>query len=419
MSLASLFSAFSAFLHSPQFRDLACHVESPNAFRRRRKLPLPALVAVMLTGMRKSVQTELDEFFAHLKQQAQLVHHVSEQAFAKARAKLSATAIPDLNDWLIEQADAAGHIPRWHGRRLVAADGSLLRFGRRASHVKRAASTDQIAFGLYLPGAELMLAASLHSIHENERQMLFQHLDRLSAHDVLLMDRGYPCRWLVALLIARGIGFCMRVEREGNGGFACVRDFLRSDKDEQIVTLPAPDRRDAADYECPAQPQTVRLVRHVASTGKVRVLMTNLLDEAEFPAAEFVDLYHQRWRIEEAFKRLKHRLNLEHVSGLSQLAAMHDFAAKILCDNLQALVTAAASTAVPLPPTRRINRAAAHSILKPLLPALLLCADATARLLDALQLIASRTYSHRPGVVKSKPRIKRPKQHKSMSQKPC
>jgi hypothetical protein len=198
-----------------------------------------------------------------------------------------------------------------------------------------------------------------------------------------------------------------------------VRDFLRSGKDDQIVTLPAPDRRDADDYECPAMPQTVRLVRHVASTGKVRVLMTNLLDETEFPTAEFGDLYHQRWRIEEAFKRLKHRLNLEHVSGLSQLAAMHDFAAKILCDNLQALATAAAYAAVPLAPTRRINRAAAHSILKPLLPVLLLCTDAAARLLDALQLIARRIYSHRPGVVKSKPRIKRPKQHKSMSQKPC
>ncbi len=43
------------------------------------------------------------------------------------------------------------------------------------------------------------------------------------------------------------------------------------------------------------------------------------------------------WQTEEAFKRLKHRLNLEHVSGLSQLAAMQDFAAKIVCDNLQAL----------------------------------------------------------------------------------
>lgn len=121
-------------------------------------------------------------------------------------------------------------------------------------------------------------------------------------------------------------------------GFACVRDFLRLD-DERIVTLTAPDRRDAADYECPATAQTVRLVRHIASTGRVRVLMTNLLDPEAFPAYEFGALYHQRLRIEGAFKRLKHRLNLEHVSGLSQQAALHDFAAKIVCDNLQSLAT--------------------------------------------------------------------------------
>ncbi|PWF39892.1 hypothetical protein C7C56_026515 [Massilia glaciei] len=81
--------------------------------------------------------------------------------------------------------------------------------------------------------------------------MLFQHLDLLGCGDPLLMDRGYPCRWLVALLNHRGIRFCMRVEKEGNSGFASVRDFLRSGLQEQIVTLGAPDKADAADYECP------------------------------------------------------------------------------------------------------------------------------------------------------------------------
>jgi IS4 transposase len=38
----------------------------------------------------------------------------------------------------------------------------------------------------------------------------------------------------------------------------------------------------------------------------VRALVTNL-DAAQFPAALFADLYHQRWRIEEAFKRLKRK----------------------------------------------------------------------------------------------------------------
>ena len=37
---------------------------------------------------------------------------------------------------------------------------------------------------------------------------------------------------------------------------------------------------------------------------------------------------------EEAFKRLKHRLHLEAVSGLSQHALLVDVAAKVLADNM-------------------------------------------------------------------------------------
>ena len=181
MSIHSLFTGLAAHLQSAGFRQLAAQPGHPTAFTRQRKLPLPALVALMLGGMRKSVQSELDEFFAHLSQRAQLVHHVSEQAFAQARAKLSLTAIPLLNDWVIRRAQQYGLVSRWHGLRLVAADASTVRFGLRASHVSRAALPDQIAFGLFLPGCELMLAASLHSVHENERQMLFGHLDRLSS----------------------------------------------------------------------------------------------------------------------------------------------------------------------------------------------------------------------------------------------
>ena len=278
----------------------------------------------MLTGMRMrmSVQAELDTFFGHLRQQAQLVHEVSEQAFAQARAKLSLTAIPRLNDWLIARAEQDRFVPRWHGLRLVAADASTMRFGLRASHVKRAALADQILFGLFLPGPDLMLAASLHNVHEcGERQFLFEHLDRLSPDDLLLLDRGYVCRWLVAVLNDRAIKFCMRVDNAT--GFTCVRTFMRSGAIEQVVMLPAPNKRDALDYECSNKPQRVRLVRNTSPSGEQRVLMTNLFDDKLFSANCFAELYHKRWGIEEAFKRLKHRLSLEHVTGLTQQAVAH------------------------------------------------------------------------------------------------
>ena len=417
MSLHSFFAELAAHLQSVEFRLSAIHRDQPSAFTRQRKLPLPAVVALLLSGMRKSVQAELDEFFAHLRQQAQLVRHVSEQAFAQARAKISSSAIPGLNDWVIERAQHYGFVSRWLGLRLVAADASTVRFGLRASHVLRAALPDQIAFGLFLPGCELMLAASLHSVHDNERQMLFDHLDRLCSSDLLLLDRGYPCCWLVAVLNQRAIPFCMRVEKSGTAGFTCVRDFLRSGLAEQVVMLRAAVRRDVLDFGCPSEPQTVRLVRHIAPNGQARVLMTNLLDVTRFPASRFADLYHQRWRIEEAFKRLKHRLNLEHVSGLSQLAVEQDVAAKVLCDNLQALATLQARGDDELPDHERINRAYLHTALKPLLPALLLGKKVAKLLRNMLKLIAKQTYLYRENL--SKPRKPKPKPHKHMTQKNC
>lgn len=41
------------------------------------------------------------------------------------------------------------------------------------------------------------------------------------------------------------------------------------------------------------------------------------LSAQEAEAVDFGDLFHRRWRVEEAFKRLNHRLHLEDVSGLS------------------------------------------------------------------------------------------------------
>jgi len=417
MDPSSLFASFSEHLHSDSFLQMARHPDHPNAFSRRRKLPLTALVAAMVSGLRKSVQAELDEFFAHLQPHAALVRHVSAQAFAQARAKLAPGALPALNDHLLALVDQAGLVPRWNGLRRIAVDGSHLRLALRASHVPRAASRDTLATGFYLPDAGLMLAATLHSNRDNERQVLFEQLESFGAGDLLLLDRGYPCRWLISVLHQREIDFCMRVDTTGESGFAAVRAFRQSGLDEQVVTLPAPDAREVKDFGCPADSTKVRLVRHVTADGAVRILMTSLTDTQRFPAAIFGELYHQRWSIEEAFKRLKHRLNMEHVSGLSQLAVQQDFAAKVLYDNLAAIVTLAARKAHEVPSHRRTNRAYALTALKPLIPALLLGRASFDMLQNVITLVASQTFKHRPG--QSKPRPARPKPHRHMSFKPC
>ena len=82
---------------------------------------------------------------------------------------------------------------------------------------------------------------------------------------------------------------------------------------------------------------------------------------------------------------------------MSQQAVVQDVSAKVLCDNLQALTTLTAHHQAALPAHARINRAYAHTALKPLLPALLLGMKVGSLLLqDLLRLVAQRTYLSPP-----------------------
>ncbi|HEX7683451.1 MAG TPA: hypothetical protein VF446_07900 [Trinickia sp.] len=118
-----------------------------------------------------------------------------------------------------------------------------------------------------------------------------------------------------------------------------------------------------------------------------------------------------------ANRLVKHWLSLEHVTGLSQLAVSQDLAAKILCDNIHSLLSQAAHDAAQLPTERRINRTFAVTAMRPLLPLLLLGRATAQQLVDALGLLARRTYVHRP--TKTRPRQTRPKPHKLMAMKTC
>ena len=156
------------------------------------------------------------------------------------------------------------------------------------------------------------------------------------------------------------------------------------------MSLNAPGAADVRDWGCRPDAPTLRLLRQTAPNGQVRVLATNL-DAHAFPATLFADLYHQRWRIEEAFKRLKHRLHLEAVSGLSQQALIIDVAAKVLADNITSLMCEAPAVQADLPRrSRKCNRAYAAGLMQRVLPRLvLLIGDVARAIAEAITLLGN------------------------------
>jgi hypothetical protein len=283
---------------------------------------LPKLIGALLSMRASSQQVMLDSFYGSLSIDGDWQRGISDRGFAQARDKLSWICLEHLNTFVVKTADTLGLIPRWHGLRLVAGDASVLMPAIRPCFAKRFhAQADQRLFALYLPGAEVTLHASVHGADGAERQMLFEALSCLGPDDVLILDRGYPAAWLVAYLTEHNIRFCMRCDTL-SGGAKAVRSFVQSGQTDAIITLSQPTPQNVADYLCSGVAPQVRLVRCTTPDGQIRVLATNL-PASGFAQEVFAEIYHKRWRIEEAFKRLKHQVKLESVSGLTQQLGAH------------------------------------------------------------------------------------------------
>lgn len=124
-----------------------------------------------------------------------------------------------------------------------------------------------------------------------------------------------------------------------------------------MVTLNKPNKWDCEDYGSSGVAPQDRLVKCVTPDGLLWVMATNL-PVSQVPTTAFCELYHERWRIEEAFKRRKHRCKLESASRLTQHALMVDVHAKVSADNLASLVCIGASAVAGLEDSYHLRHAA-------------------------------------------------------------
>ena len=111
--------------------------------------------------------------------------------------------------------------------------------------------------------------------------------------------------------------------------------FFRSGLSEKIIDLPvhATSVAQCRQMGLDMTPLKLRLIR-IENDGKIAVLITSLIDTKGYPIDIFSGLYHQRWPIEEDYKTIKCRMELENFSGKSALSVYQDFHAKVFAKNL-------------------------------------------------------------------------------------
>lgn len=383
---------------------------------------------------KSSIQRELDRFYKEVTQSDFNIRAVTKSAFTQARAKLNPWAFKRLNEVAVNSFYNGAEYYVWHKMRLLAVDGTRLvlpnhptvaqefgvhKFGPKADSPRSLAMGSLLYDALNLITIDSQIAPYAAS----ERDLLMEHLDHVKPGDLLLLDRGYPCFWLLFLLKARGIEFCVRLKENW---WLKVKDFTESPDKERLVTftLPKKDRAKLKDFPHMQDTEiTCRLIKVELENGEKEVLCTSLTDSKTYLHEEFEQLYHYRWNEEEAYKLLKNRIELEDFSGKTAKAVKQDFHAKVF------LMTLCAAYAHPIEEKvieeykadkdrkfdQKINRTNALANTMDILVPIFIRKKYKEALHALDQIVESTREIIRPG--RSNPRNKKPKRTYSMNYK--
>ncbi len=314
---------------------------------------MATLILFLSNFLKGSCQDELDHYFKAVHDLKIAVRKVTKAALSKARKKLRYQAFIELNDHLIEYFSQNFSPLKWHGYNLMAVDGSTARlpvaqeikehFGVWHSgqgHERPLARISQ----MFDPLNKTTIDAIISPKHKGERELAARHFLNLHQDDLVLLDRGYPAFWLFLLISSLGSNFCARVSCKA---WNITKKFYNSGKREKIITLkPSPySIKKCKEIGIQIVPIKLRLLRIELKSGQIEMLITSLTDKESLPYELFAELYHLRWPIEEDYKVMKCRMEIENFSGKSVLSIFQDFHAKVFSKNL---------TSVLAHPTREI-----------------------------------------------------------------
>lgn len=323
------------------------HRQNITDFTRKRSLPFHVLFVFLINLIKSSLQNELDIFFKQIHHTDVPQRKVTTSALSQARHKLKHQAFIELNHETTKHFYHTYPTKTWHGFHLVAIDGSTLKvpqtsqckeyFGTlpiRQAEPRALARVSQCFDVLN----NITRDAIIDSLHIGERDLVLRHCAHLTPKDLILLDRGYPAYWLFRFIMEKGIHFCARLSI---GKWNVAKQFLSSGLSQQIIQLdPIVDSKNKClELGLSIKPIQLRLIRIPPEDAQEPiVIITTLTDSDLYPYEFFKCLYFNRWPIEENYKVLKCRIEIENFSGKSIEAVLQDFHANIFMHNLTAIL---------------------------------------------------------------------------------
>ncbi len=250
-------------------------------------------------------------------------------AYCRARAKLPEKVLRRLTLQMAtgcQQEAPAEWL--WHGRHVKLVDGTTVSMpDTNANQAKYPQQTSQEE-GLGFPIVRMVLLFSLatgmlcdmamgpYQGKETGEPALFRELlDRLVEGDIVLADRFYCSYFMIALLMALGVDFVVRLHQARTADFRRGRHLGKADHVVTWIRPAKPEWMDQETYDRMPEPIEVREVLvQVDQPGfrtKSLVVVTSLCDVEEYASEEIAELYRSRWLVELDIRAIKITLDMD------------------------------------------------------------------------------------------------------------
>lgn len=311
---------FAASLE-PEWIEAALEATGTTSIRRR-KLPAEQVIWLVL-GMAlyrdRAITTVLD----HLGLVQGDDNAVAGSAVSKARYRLG----PEPIKWLFERVASAwsskSEIGGYRGLSLYGIDGTHLRvpdsdenfehFGKPGG---RGGSNDagypQLRLVAVMNLANRLLSAvRVAPIATSEQELARMLWDEIPDDSLVVADRGFLSYMTLLELVADRSNrhFLFRLKSD-----TAYEEVERLSDGTVLAMMHPPAYLKRSEPDLPG-PIEIRIVEYQHPGGKPGRLATTLLDPAQYPAEELLELYHERWDLEVAFDEVKTHM-LERAEAL-------------------------------------------------------------------------------------------------------
>jgi len=293
---------------------------------------------------------------------------VASSALTQARARLG----PEPMEWLFlrsaeEWANRSADADRWRGLALYGVDGTTLRvadspenrahFGGQDSG-RHDGGRDERQSGYPLLKLVVVMALRSHVIGAavfgpfatDERTYATSLWQAVPDHSLVLVDRNHLQASVLVPLMTTGTERNWITRAKSSTKFTSIR---RLGSGDELVEFKVSTEARRKDHSLPTH-FDVRAIKYQRKGYRPQLLLTSLLDEKKYPAAEIRALYHERWEIELGFGEIKTDMleRLETIRSKSPNAVAQEMWGLLIAYNLVRLEMARIASELAVPPIR-------------------------------------------------------------------